>query len=80
MFGHFAGLALKELMKKLKKAKATKGINVIRRMNLSLPRSSLITICKSFVRPHLDCGDVIYDQPSNSACKIKLKVFSTTLC
>ena len=43
--------------------KATKGINVIRKMNLSLPPSFLLTIYKSFVRPHLDCGDVIYDQP-----------------
>ena len=36
-------------------------------MNLSLPRSSLLTIYKSFVRPHLDYGDVIYDQPNNSS-------------
>ena len=35
-------------------------------MNLLLPRSSLLTIYKSFVRPHLDYGDVIYDQPNNS--------------
>ena len=46
--------------------KATKGVNVIRKMNLLLPRSSLLTIYKSFVRPHLDCSDVIYDQPNNS--------------
>ena len=46
--------------------KATKGVNVIRKMNLLLPRSSLLTIYKSFVRPHLDYGDVIYDQPNNS--------------
>ena len=47
--------------------KATKVIYVIRKMNLSLPRTSLLTISKSFVRPHLDYGDVIYDQPSNSS-------------
>ena len=34
-------------------------------MILSLPRSSLLTIYKSFVRPHLDYGDIIYDQPKN---------------
>ena len=34
--------------------KATKSINVIRKMNLPLPRSSLLTIYNSFVRPHLD--------------------------
>ena len=43
--------------------KAAKCTNVIRKMNLSLPRSFLLTIYKSFVRPHLDYGDVIYDQP-----------------
>ena len=53
--------------------KATKGINVIRKMNLSLPRSSLLTIYKSFVRPHLDYGDVIYDQPNNTSLSDKIE-------
>ena len=52
--------------------KATKGVNVIRKMNLLLPRSSLLTIYKSFVRPHLDYGDVIYDQPNNSRLSDKI--------
>ena len=30
-----------------------------------LPRTSLITIYKSFARPHLDYGDIIYDQTFN---------------
>ena len=53
--------------------KVTKCINVIRKMNLSLPRSSLLTIYKSFVRPHLDYGDVIYDQPNNSSLSDKIE-------
>ena len=53
--------------------KATKGVNVIRKMNLLLPRSSLLTIYKSFVRPHLDYGDVIYDQPNNSRLSDKIE-------
>ena len=53
--------------------KATKGINVIRKTNLSLPRSSLLTIYKSFVRPHLDYGDVIYDQPNNTTLSDKIE-------
>ena len=53
--------------------KTTKGINVIRKMNLSLPRPSLLTIYKSFVRPHLDYGDVIYDQPNNSSLSDKIE-------
>ena len=53
--------------------KPTKGINVIRKMNLSLPQSSLLTIYKSFVRPHLDYGDVIYDKPNNSSLSDKIE-------
>ena len=37
-----------------KMKKVNKGISVIKKLNLSLPHSSLITIYKSFVRPHLD--------------------------
>ena len=39
--------------------KAIKGLNVIRKLNNYLPRATLITIYKSFIRPHLDYGDVI---------------------
>ena len=53
--------------------KATKGVNVIRKIHLLLPLSSLLTIYKSFVRPHLDYGDVIYDQPNNSRLSDKIK-------
>ena len=52
--------------------KATKGVNVIRKMNLLLLSSSLLTIYTSFVRPHLDCGNVIYDQPNNSHLSDKI--------
>ena len=58
-------------MKKLKKA--TEGVNAIRKMNLLLPRSSLLTIYKSLVRPYLDYGDVIYDQRNNSHLSDKIK-------
>ena len=53
--------------------KATKGVNVIRKMNLLFPRSSLLTIYKSFVRPHLDYNDVIYDQRNNSRLSDKIE-------
>lgn len=48
-------------------AKANKGIGIIKRMYSYLPRKSLLTIYKSFVRPHLDYGDIIYDRPHNDA-------------
>ena len=30
-----------------------------------LPRKPLVTICKTFIRPHLDYGDIVYDEPNN---------------
>ena len=50
-------------------AKANKGIELIRKLALVLPRQSLITIYKSFIRPHLDYGGIIYHEPNNeSSC------------
>ena len=46
-------------------AKANKGIGLIRKLAHVLPTQSLVTIYKSFIRPHLDYGDTIYDQPNN---------------
>ena len=46
-------------------SKANKGISLIKRLYTFLPRKSLLTIYKSFIRPHLDYCDIIYDQPNN---------------
>ena len=50
-------------------------------MNLLLALSSLLTIYKSFVRPNLDYGDVVYDQPCNSrfSDKIETVKYNTAL-
>ena len=45
--------------------KAHKAISIIRKLRSFLSRSSLLTLYKSFLRPHLGYGDVIYDQPGN---------------
>ena len=42
--------------------KVNKTIGLLRKLQNILPRESLLTIFKSFVRPHLDYGDVVYDQ------------------
>ena len=56
-------------------AKANKGIGLIHKLAHVLPRQSLLTIYKSFIRPHLDYGDIIYDQPNNeSFCNLIEKV------
>ena len=44
-----------------------------RKHHLSLRHVSLLTIYKTFVRPHLDYGDIIYDQPDNSALYDKIE-------
>ena len=59
---------------KEKISKACKGIGVIRKLHCVLPRHSLLTIYKSFIRPHLDYGDIIYDQPNNQAFSNKMEV------
>ena len=52
---------------KEKIAKANKGTGIIHKLAKVLPRESLITIYKSFARPHIDYGDIIYDQPNNDS-------------
>ena len=53
--------------------KASKGIGVIKKLNNVLPRKALLTIYKSFVRPHLDYGDILYHQPYNESINSKLE-------
>ena len=50
-----------------------KGIAVIKRLRHSLPRISLITINKAFLRPLIDYGDIIYDQPQYESFCEKLE-------
>ena len=52
---------------KEKIAKANKGIGLIRHLRAYIPRGSLLCIYKSFIRPHLDYADIIYDQPGNDS-------------
>ena len=42
--------------------KTNKTIGLLRKLQTLLPRAPLITIYKSFIRSHLDYGDMIYDQ------------------
>ena len=60
---------------KEKIAKANKGIGLIRKLVHVLPWQSPLTIYKSFIKAHLDYGDIIYDHPSNeSFCNLIEKV------
>ena len=37
----------------------------MKRLSVNLPQNALLTINKSFIRPHLDYGDILYDKPNN---------------
>ena len=48
-------------------------IGLLRKFQQVLPRPSLINIYKVFIRPHLDYGDVIFDQAFNNSFHQRLE-------
>ena len=48
-------------------SKAYKSIAILRKLQKIIPRNSLLTIYKSFIRPCLDYDDIIYHQPNNGS-------------
>ena len=44
------------------RSKANKTTGVLRKLQNILSRESLVTIYRSFIRSHLDYGDIIYDR------------------
>ena len=61
--------------------KVNKTIGIIHKLQTVLPRSALLTIYKSFIRPHLDYGDIICDKAFNEPLHAKLELlqYNTTL-
>ena len=55
--------------------KVNKTIGLLQKLQNILPRGSLRTIFKSFVRPQLDYGDVVYDQSFNNTFHQKMESF-----
>ena len=53
--------------------KSSKTVGLLRKFQGILPRTSLITIYKLFARPHLDYGDIIYDQTFNKPFHQKME-------
>ena len=60
---------LKSVLNKVKKT-----IGLLRKFQQILPRQSLITIYKSFIQPHLDYGDIVYDRAFNESFHNYLKL------
>ena len=55
--------------------KVNKSIGLLRKLQNLLPRRSLVTIYKSFIRLHIDYGDVIFDQAYIKSFHKKLENF-----
>ena len=53
--------------------KGSKRTDLIRKPQSKLPRNALLTIYKHFIRPHLDSGDIVYDQLTNDSFGRKLE-------
>ena len=53
--------------------KISKTIGLLQKLQNILPRPALLTIYKCFIRPHLDYGDIIYDQAYNLSFHQKLE-------
>ena len=45
----------------------------MKRLSVNLPQSALLTIYKSFIRPHLEYGDILYDKPDNESFQNKIE-------
>ena len=53
--------------------KCYKIIGLIKKFSIHLPREALLRIYKSFVRPNLDYGDIIFDKPNNESFKSRIE-------
>ena len=53
--------------------KTNKTIGLLRKLQTLFPRAPLITTYKSFIRPHLDYGDMTHDQTFNMSFQQKME-------
>ena len=60
--------------------KQNKMIGLLKKLSDLLPRQVLVTIYKAFIRPHLDYGDVVYDQASNNSFQAKMESIQYNAC
>ena len=60
--------------------KISKTMSLLRKFQQILPRPSLLTIYKTFIRSRLGYADIIYDQAYNSAFHDKLDSIQYNAC
>ena len=61
-------------------AKVNKAVGLFHKLRNILPRATLITIYKAFIRSHLDYGDVLCDPAFNKSFKENLESFQYNTC
>ena len=66
---------LKLILNKVKKT-----IDLLRKLHNILPRLALLIIYKSFIRLHLDYGDIIHDQAYNASFQQKIELLKHNAC
>ena len=62
------------------RAKVSRTIALLRKLQHVLPRQALITIYKSFIRPYLDYGDILYDKAFNESFHQKIESIQYNAC
>ena len=60
--------------------KTNETIGLLKKLSNLLPRQALVTIYKAFIRPHLDYGDVLYDQAFNNSFHAKMESIQYNAC
>ena len=53
--------------------KVNRTVGLLQTIKQVIPRPSLIIIYKAFIRPHLDYGDVVFDQAFNNSFNRRLE-------
>ena len=48
-------------------------LGLTRRLSVNLPWNTLLTIYKSFIRPHVDDYDILYGKPNNEHFQNKME-------
>ena len=60
--------------------KISKTIGLILKLHNFLPRAALMTLYKACIRPHLDYGDILYEQAYNMSFHQKLESIQYNAC
>ena len=73
-------LTFEELLKNVFNKTNKTIAKLLRKLSNLLPRQALVTIYKALVRPHLDYGDVLYDQAFNNSFQEKMESIQYNAC